>query len=186
MIAGLMPTYKTTITQKFNSTAHQAISHLPTVQIDYHPSKHQPFNSSKLAVLIEGRPLPHLVPQLLHMMAVVPPDWRFLFIGSNMSVMSVNRSFATRSQQMTGKLDVRILPEPWELSTKEHVWRLMTDLRFYDTMMPNVEWLLKFESDSIMCANSATSLNEWLEFDWAGAPRYVNPSICMVLVTCGG
>jgi len=34
-----------------------------------------------------------------------------------------------------------------------------------------VEWLMKYEADSIMCANSGDSLNDWLDYDWAGAPR---------------
>jgi len=36
-----------------------------------------------------------------------------------------------------------------------------------------VEWLMKFESDSILCANSDDSLNDWLDYSWAGAPRQV-------------
>lgn len=61
------------------------------------------------------------------------------------------------------------------MEDKEHVYRLLTDLRFYDQFLPGVEWLLKFESDAIMCANSDKSLNDWLHYDWAGAPRYVYP-----------
>ena len=121
--------------------------------------------------MIEPRPLPHLVPQILHMMSVVPPDWRFLFIGSNKSVISVGRAYATKHQQRIGKLDVMMLPEPWEIDSKEKVHRMLTDMRFYDEFLPGVEWLLKYEYDSIMCANSATSLNEWLHWDWAGSPR---------------
>jgi hypothetical protein len=34
-----------------------------------------------------------------------------------------------------------------------------------------VEWILKYESDSILCANSQESLNDWLDWHWAGAPR---------------
>lgn len=52
----------------------------------------------------------------------------------------------------------------------------MTDLRFYDEFLPGVEWILKYESDSILCANSKSSLNNWLHWSWAGAPRYVTPA----------
>jgi hypothetical protein len=129
------------------------------------------FNGSKIALLIEARPLPHLVPQLLHMISVVPPDWRFVFVGSNSSVRSVGRSYATKHQQAVGKLDLLVLPHPWEIDSKEKVHRVLTDVRFYDEFLPGVEWLLKYEYDSILCANSVTGLDEWLHWDWAGAPR---------------
>lgn len=134
------------------------------------------FNFSKVALLIEGRPIPHLVPQLLHMISVVPPDWRFKFIGTNKSVMSVSRSFATQYQALNGKLDLVVLPKPWKVDSKEDVYRLLTDLRFYNDHLSEVEWMLKFESDSIMCANSGDTLDDWLHYDWAGAPRSAYPT----------
>lgn len=105
-------------------------------------------------------------------MSVVPPDWPFLFIGSLRSILSISRAPAILHRQMTGKLDFMVLPEPWEIEAKEDVHRLMTDLRFYDEFLPGVEWILKFESDAILCANSEESLNDWLDWSWAGAPRY--------------
>jgi hypothetical protein len=107
------------------------------------------------------------------MITVVPPDWRFLFIGSNESVLQVGRSFGIKYQQASGKLDLMIAPKPWEIPDKEHIYRMLTDEKFYDELLPGVEWILKFESDSIMCSNSKDSLNDWLGFDWAGAPRYI-------------
>ena len=154
---------------------NDAIEHLPAVKVDWNPTydpKSQ-FNATKVALLIEGRPIPHLVPQLLHMISVVPPDWRFVFIGSNKSVISVSRSFATQNQEANGKLDLVVLPRPWAIDSKEDVYRLLTDIRFYDQFLPGVEWILKFESDSILCANSDDSLNDWLHYSWAGAPRYL-------------
>lgn len=172
-IASLLPTYKQTIKDHVKDNFNDAIEHLPKVKIDWYPN-HDPkeqFNASKVALMIEGRPLPHLVPQLLHMISVVPPDWRFMFIGTNKSVISVSRSFATQYQEANGKLDLVVLPKPWTIDSKEEVYRLLTDLRFYDEILPGVEWLMKFESDSIMCANSDDSLNDWLDYSWAGAPR---------------
>lgn len=165
--------YKQPLKDLAKSQYNDAIEHLPALKVDWHP-KYDPkaqFNASKVAVLIEGRPIPHLVPQLLHMIAVVPPDWRFVFIGTNKSVISVSRSFATQFQEANGKLDLLVLPKPWKIDSKEDVYRLLTDIRFYDEFLPNVEWMLKFESDSIMCARSGDSLNDWLHYSWAGAPR---------------
>ncbi|KAK2000073.1 hypothetical protein LX36DRAFT_572944 [Colletotrichum falcatum] len=161
------------IKAQLRSRLDEAIQKIPKIKVDWEPTDdpRAKYNASKLALIIEPRPIPHLVPQLLHMTSVVPPDWRFLFIGSNKSVVSVARSYGIKHQQVIGKLDLMVLPDPWEIDTKEHVFRLLTDMRFYDEFLPGVEWILKFESDSILCSNSPNSLNEWLGWSWAGAPR---------------
>ncbi|KAI0014064.1 hypothetical protein F4779DRAFT_636806 [Xylariaceae sp. FL0662B] len=176
LIASALPKYSPTIKEEFTTRLSEARQKIPTVKIDWHPARpgedpRDRYNSSKVALLIESRPIPHLVPQILHMISVVPPDWRFLFIGSNLSVASVARSYATKHQQAIGKLDLMVLPDPWEIDSKEKVHRLLTDVRFYDEFLPGIEWILKYEYDSILCANSKTSLNDWLHWDWAGAPR---------------
>jgi len=175
-IALLLSNYKQTIKDTVTSKWSGAVEHLPAVEVDWHPDydpKSQ-WNSSKVALMIEGRPLPHLVPHLLHMMAVVPPDWRFKFIGSNNSVIAISRSFATQYHEANGKLDLHVVPEPWKIDSKEDVSRMLTDKKFYDELLPGVEHLLKFESDAILCSRSEDSLNDWLHFDWAGAPRNAN------------
>lgn len=131
------------------------------------------YNASKLALLIEPDPIIHLIPQILHMIALVPPDWRFLFIGSHQSVLTVGQAFATRQYQVAGKLDVMELPYPWSINSKESVSRMLTDVRFYDEVLPDVEWIFKYDSDSILCANSESSLNTWLDWSWVGSPRYL-------------
>ncbi|RFU35915.1 hypothetical protein B7463_g483, partial [Scytalidium lignicola] len=173
-IAQLLPTFKPIIKAQLSNTANKAMEILPSVKVDWFPDDYNPksqFNASKVALLIEGRPIPHLVPQLLHMISVVPPDWRFVFIGSKESVIHMGRSFATQYHQANGKLDLIVIREPWSVEDKEHVYRMLTDIRFYNEILPEVEWMLKFESDSIMCGNSKDSLNSWLDYDWAGAPR---------------
>ncbi|TQN71229.1 hypothetical protein CSHISOI_04265 [Colletotrichum shisoi] len=171
--AHLLPSYKPMIKAEFKSRLDEARQKIPKIKVDWKPTDdpRAKYNASKLALIIEPRPIPHLVPQLLHMTSVVPPDWRFLFIGSNVSVVSVARSYGIKHQQVIGKLDLMVLPDPWEIDTKEHVFRLLTDVRFYEEFLPGVEWILKFESDSILCSNSPKSLNEWLDWSWAGAPR---------------
>ncbi|KAH8194846.1 hypothetical protein TruAng_010979 [Truncatella angustata] len=178
-IAGLLPHYRPRIQESFKNRLDEAIEKIPTVKVDWSPEAavvdvdpRLKYNSSKVALLIEPRPLPHLVPQILHMITVVPSDWRFVFVGSNKSVVSVGRSYATKHQHAIGKLDLMVLPEPWDIGSKEAIHRTLTDMRFYDEFLPGAEWLLKYEYDSILCANSETSLNDWLHWDWAGAPRF--------------
>ena len=94
-------------------------------------------------------------------------------MGSPKSVISVSRSFAVQYHEANGKLDLVVLPKPFSIEDKENVFRTLTDLRFYDQILPTAEWIMKYESDAILCANSDDSLNNWLHYDWAGAPRYV-------------
>ncbi|KAI8168632.1 Reticulocyte-binding protein 2-like protein a [Colletotrichum sp. SAR 10_70] len=171
--AHILPGYQPMIKAQFRSRLDEARQKIPKIKVDWNPTDdpRARYNASKLALIIEPRPLPHLVPQLLHMTSVVPPDWRFLFIGSNKSTVSISRSYGVKHQQIIGKLDLMVLPEPWSIESKEHIYRLLTDRRFYDEFLPGVEWILKFESDSILCSNSPTSLNEWLDWSWAGAPK---------------
>lgn len=171
--ASLLPHYKPAIQAHFKERLGDALMKLPSIKVDWDlpVDIYEAYNTSKVALMIESRPLPNLVPHMLYMMSVVPPDWRFVFIGSRESVIGMEESYAVKHQQIIGKLDLMVLPEPWEIDAKEKVFRTLTDLRFYDEFLPGVEWLLKYETDSILCANSETSLNEWLDWDFVGAPR---------------
>src|SRR5271170_4332041 len=81
---------------------------LPALTLDYGKS---PYNQSKVALMVENRPVGSLAPLILHMISVVPPDWRFRFMGSNESVLLVNNSAAIRRQVDVGKLDLTYIPE---------------------------------------------------------------------------
>ncbi|KAI8716884.1 DUF5672 domain-containing protein [Fusarium sp. LHS14.1] len=165
----LVPQVKPTITSQID----EARQRLPSVSIDWAPNDdpRKNYNTSKVALIIEPEPLPLLVPLILHMIAVVPPDWRFVFIGSKKSVYTVGREYGIQLQQGLGKIDLMRLPSPWSIKTEEDLNRLYTDSRFYNEFLPGVEWLLTFDSESILCANAQSSLNDWLDYTWAGAAR---------------
>ncbi|TLS30157.1 hypothetical protein PpBr36_03483, partial [Pyricularia pennisetigena] len=171
--AALLPSYSPVIQAEIQSRFHEALQKVPAIEVAWHKpaDPKSNYDQTKIALIVEPRPIPHLVPQILHMITVLPPDWRMVFIGSEASVVSVGRAFAVKHQQVIGKMDLMVLPEPWEIDSKEKVHRMMTDIRFYDEFLPGVQWILRFESDSILCANSETSLNEWLDWSWAGSPR---------------
>lgn len=173
-LAHLAPQYRPIVQAEVSSRIQEARRKMPNISFDWRPADdpRAQHNASKLALLIEPRPIPHLVPLITHMAAVVPPDWRFLFIGSQWSVYSVGRAPAIRHQQAIGRMDVLKMPKPWSVERQEDVFRLLTDLRFYNEFLPGVEWILKFEHDSILCANSPKGLDEWLDWSWAGALPY--------------
>lgn len=119
-------------------------------------------------------------PLLLHMTQVIPPEWRFLFIATPEILKSVNTSSPVRRMVDTGKLrlqDVERFSTKWgrDLPDIQEIYsRLLTNLSFYDEQLPKVENLLVFRSSSIICANSNRTVNDYLEYDWVGAPWFVS------------
>ncbi|KAK1971539.1 hypothetical protein LY78DRAFT_89270 [Colletotrichum sublineola] len=140
---------------------------LPQISVEY---AHSPYNHSKVALLIENRPNPILAPLMLHFISVVPPDWRFRFMGSVESVKSINQSVAIREQVAAGKLDLTYIPTNMSTAGQEMISRYLTNLWLYETVLQPAEWLLVFQTDSILCANSKRNINDYLEYDWIGAP----------------
>lgn len=82
----------------------------------------------------------------------------------------VNASRNIQEQEMGGKLELRTIPA--EFHSEEGNYRLLSDLAFYDDFIPaSVEWLFVFSRDSILCANTLGSLDDWLKYDWISAPK---------------
>ncbi|KAM0272541.1 hypothetical protein ACHAQH_008677 [Verticillium albo-atrum] len=141
---------------------------VPQVSLEY--GVQSPFNHSKVALLIENRSNPILAPLMLHFMAVVPPDWRFRFMGSEESVAHISQSMAIREHVDSGKLDLTYIPSNMSTAGQEMISRFLTTLWLYETVLRPAEWLLVFQTDSILCANSRHNINDFLEYDWIGAP----------------
>ncbi|KAK2070315.1 hypothetical protein P8C59_004818 [Phyllachora maydis] len=145
--------------------------YLPSITIEYaYQQQASKFNESKVALLIENRAVPILAPLMLHFISVVPPDWRFRFMGSVESVDYVNKSLAIREQVAAGKLDLTYIPANMSTGSQEEISRFLTNLWAYEVLLQPAEWLLVYQTDSMLCANSRHNLNEYLEYDWVGAP----------------
>ncbi|KAM7204034.1 hypothetical protein V8F20_003732 [Naviculisporaceae sp. PSN 640] len=149
------------------------VSRMPSVSLNYDRNiekQASKFNETKVALLIENRPNPILAPLTLHFMSVVPPDWRFRFMGSLESVEFINKSVAIREHVAAGKLDLTYIPSNMTTGSQEEISRFLTNLWLYETVLQPAEHLLIFQTDSILCANSRQTLNDYLEYDWVGAP----------------
>ncbi|THY83062.1 hypothetical protein D6C92_09798 [Aureobasidium pullulans] len=147
---------------------HMYLPATPAIRLKY--KEPSPFDPRKVALLIENRPSPHLIPLLLHFTAVIPSDWTVNFMGSDESVASVNSSLAVRNQVKTGKMDLTYIPSNMSVAGTEQISAFLTNLWVYETLLAPAEWLLIFQTDSMLCANSEQSLNDWLDYDWVGAP----------------
>ncbi|KJZ72937.1 hypothetical protein HIM_07700 [Hirsutella minnesotensis 3608] len=103
-------------------------------------------------------------------MAVLPSDWRFMFLGSESSLSSINTSAAIRNHARTAKLQLGAIPENASTAGQEPISRFLTSRWLYETAVGPAEWLLVFQTDSMVCANSMLSVDDFLEFDWVGSP----------------
>ena len=56
---------------------------------------------------------------------------------------------------------------------EEQVARMLTDPRFYNDILHGAEWLLVLREGAVLCGNSGEGVDEWLDWDWAGAARFV-------------
>ncbi|KAL8667739.1 MAG: hypothetical protein Q9168_007212 [Polycauliona sp. 1 TL-2023] len=155
---------------------HRKVQHhvsqlVPSVEIQFHPPPPR-YNGTKIALLIEDRPIQHLTPLLLHTIYVLPPDWQLLYLGSAENLVQINRSIAIQHYQENGKIELRLAPRNSSYDAREQRNRILTDIAFYKEYVPRAEWLLMHHADSVLCANSPHDLNDWLEYDWVGAPWY--------------
>ncbi|EWC47200.1 hypothetical protein DRE_03319 [Drechslerella stenobrocha 248] len=146
----------------------------PSPLVVEHKSEILNYNKTKVALLIEDRPLGQLAPLTLHMINVVPPDWTFRFYGSKESINHLNHSLPIQMWERLGKLTMELVPSNLTLHGQQELSKTFTNLWFYETLLAPAEYLLVFQTDSIMCANSGMNLNDWLHYDWVGAPWVKN------------
>ena len=85
---------------------------------------------------------------ILHFMSVLPPDWKFRFMGSEESVAHVKKSAAIRRQAEVGKLDLTYIPSNMSVAGQEMISRFLTNLWIYETVLSPAEFLLIYQTDS--------------------------------------
>lgn len=127
---------------------------VPEIWLEYNKPQ---YNETKVALLIENRASGILAPLILHMMSVVPPDWRFRFMGSDESVKSVNNSAAIQRQVAAGKLDLTYIPSNMSVIGQEAISQFLTNLWLYETVLHPAEHLLVFQTDSTYYTSPFTS-----------------------------
>jgi hypothetical protein len=104
------------------------------------------------------------------MASTIPSEWTFKFMGSNASITHMRSSPAIRHLESLSKLTIVPLPSNYSVSNRESISQMFTDPHLYSTILAPAEHLLIFQPDSIFCANSPKTVNDFLEWDWIGAP----------------
>ncbi|KAI9642343.1 hypothetical protein NHQ30_009146 [Ciborinia camelliae] len=127
---------------------------------------------TRVALLLETRPLPHLPALLSHFISVLPAPWVFRFVGSSEANSLISSSKSLSAHIKTGKLVITELPKKYAITSQETISMTLTDPTFYKDFLAPAEWLLMFQSDSMICAASERNIEEWIsaKYSWVGAP----------------
>jgi hypothetical protein len=141
-----------------------------------HPSSKTPglfpitlLGAKNIAAIIENRSLSNLVPLILHFSTVLGPEWPIvIFTGANNPTL-LNTSIPFQRVLNEGRVQIRHLPPNTQFENHAAVSDLLTTPWFWEQLAPAGHVLL-FQADSILCANSDTSVDDFLEYDFVGAP----------------
>jgi hypothetical protein len=131
---------------------------------------------TRVAVIIETRPQPVLPAVLAQFIMNVPPAWPVRLIGSQEAFSIVTLSSSMARHIKSGKLVLTELPDFYPVHDSEALSQTLTNLTFYSELLRPAEWILFFQTDSMICSASEQSLDDWVEkgYTWVGAPWNMN------------
>jgi hypothetical protein len=126
----------------------------------------------KVAAIVETRPVRTLIPLILHFASVLGPDWPILFFtrASTLSALSAfgHSSIPFKRMVASGQIKIIELPtEPW-LGNYLGISHFLASKWFWDKM-ESAEYMLNFQTDSILCANSGRQVEDYFDYDFIGA-----------------
>ncbi|KAL9001552.1 MAG: hypothetical protein Q9169_000127 [Polycauliona sp. 2 TL-2023] len=157
----------------FYSFTYQS-THLSTFHLSDPPSAfvqepQRPPPPLKAAIIIEGRTSPNLIPLILHFSSVLGPEWPIKVLHRSDNRDQFLSSSAFQRQILSGHITLQQLPSNVTLTSREAVSKLLTEPGLYRSLAP-YKHLLFFQSDSILCANSPRMVEDFLQYDFIGAP----------------
>lgn len=146
----------------------------PQQAINYEQNVVIPYEQTKVATIIETRNLPHLAPLILQFITVLPPDWPVVAWCSPENIEVLRQVPAIARNVADGRLDLRLFPHQFDIHDQEYLSRFLTKPWLWEAL--EREWILFFQSDSMLCSKSPQKIDDWLGFDWVGAPWEDSPN----------
>ena len=120
-------------------------------------------------MIVENRVLANLIPIILHFSSVLGPEWPIHLFTSEENQKTLLQSFPFQRGVSAGRLHIRPLPPNTELNTHASISDFYTTPWFWEQLAP-AEHLLLFQADSILCSNSDQHVDDFLQYDFIGAP----------------
>jgi len=131
-----------------------------------------PYNGTiyeKVAVMIEDRPRKNLAALILHFSSVLGPSWPIIIYTSSENLGTFSSSAALGRHLRSGIISIRILPSTVLFTNSDSVSSFLTKPWLWENLAPATH-ILMFQSDSMLCANAARSVEDYFEYDFVGAP----------------
>ena len=144
--------------------AHAASPPSPPVRY----ASSEPIHAEKLAVVIETHMTKNLIPLMLHFASVLGPGWKVILftIESN---WKTPQSVPFRRALQQNRITINYLPEDADFGSREAVSEFLTRPWFWEQLQSAYRVLL-FQTDSIICANSNYTVEDFIHYDFVGAP----------------
>ena len=130
---------------------------------------HKPIAGTNVGAIIEDRPLSNLAPLLLHFSSVLGPNWPIVLFTNPSTNPLLDASAPFQRAVEEGRIEIRALPKDTSFKNHAAVSELLTAPWFWEQLAPAGHVLL-FQADSILCSNSKTKMESFLEYDFVGAP----------------
>ncbi|KAJ3021568.1 hypothetical protein HKX48_008235 [Thoreauomyces humboldtii] len=125
-------------------------------------------NASKVAMLVEPRVSASFVPILLHYIATVPPDWPFHIFTSPTADAHLRAARSLRPYFASGRLRTTMLPANVILKDWETISKFLGSHWIWNQI--EAEHVFFFQLDSMICSNSDQTIDDYLHYDYIGAP----------------
>ncbi|KAH6677172.1 hypothetical protein B0J14DRAFT_337011 [Halenospora varia] len=125
---------------------------------------------NNVAVIVENRPLANLIPLILHFSTVLGPDWPIIFYTAKTTKNHLlTTSIPFKRALSSGSVEIRYLPSKYDFKSHRSVTEFLTTPWLWEQLAP-AEHVLMFQADSILCANSERTVDDFLSYDLVGAP----------------
>jgi hypothetical protein len=120
----------------------------------------------KLAVLIETRPHPRLLPVIDNFATHLPMEWRLQLFLSEENDAIVSKAHVLKDWKRTGRIiitrlsgDLHTIPDYNALLQSERFWQRIRG-----------DNVLIFQTDSVLCRSALMAIDDFLGYDYVGSP----------------
>lgn len=128
----------------------------------------------KVAMITDTLWTPRLLPLILHYHAVLGSSWPIVFFTSqemydeHLSPTANETSASWQDAVDSGAISVRMIDSRFTLTSREGVNDYLADAWLWEQLAP-AKNVLVFQADSMICANSPVSADEFLQYGFVGA-----------------
>ncbi|KAJ3024203.1 hypothetical protein HKX48_004476 [Thoreauomyces humboldtii] len=124
-----------------------------------------------IAAIVESRPLKNLLPVILHFSGVLGPDWPIHIFKGPPNEALLASSPAIRRLIRSGGIVLHDIPADAKFRDHMEVSEFFAKTPwFWEQLEPFADNVLLFQADAMICANSAYQPEDFLQWDYIGAP----------------